>query len=481
MQNLEKKRVVLYARYSSSNQRQESIEGQIRCCTEYAKRKNYEIVGEYIDPAMSGTNDKRPSFQQMIKDSASNRFDIVIVYKTDRFSRSRYDSIIYKTRLKKNGVSIEYAAEQLPNDATSVLMESMLEGFSEYYSKSLAENTKRGKYENALKKKSNGGVTPIGYKRIDGSLVIDEEKAPVIRFVFQNYIDGISYANIIKNARERYGVKLSMSGLKLILQNEVYTGKYIYRTYDGETFVYEDNHEPIVSQETFEKAEQKRIANKRSPNAGKGKRKYALSGLINCGECGGHVIVSHSYKNGEPAFFRLYCLNRKEHKNCNNPTRKMEIVENAVIEAIKNKILDRKTIKTLAEKACSLQEDNSLDKQKELQTELKNIQKSKNNIIAAIEQGIITPTTKDRLQELEHLESDLQVKIATEKKAESKNLTAPEIEKFLKKYCSGNMQDETFRFELTHTFVKEILLFKNRFEIILKLSDMEIKETVEFE
>ena len=472
---------VIYARYSSSNQREESIEGQIRICTEYAKKKGYKITNQYIDRAMTGKNDNRPAFRQMLNDSDKGMFDVLLVYKTDRFARNRYDSAIHKTRLKKNKVQIEYAAEQIPNDSTAVLIEGFLENLAEYYSVNLSENTKRGKYENALKKKSNGGVTPIGYKRIDGSLVIDEEKAPVIRFIFQNYIDGISYANIIKNTRERYGIKLSMSGLKLILQNEVYTGKYIYRTYDGETFVYEDNHDPIVSQETFEKAEQKRIANKRSPNAGKGKRKYALSGLIKCGECGGHVIVSHSYKNGEPAFFRLYCLNRKEHKNCNNPTRKMEIVENAVIEAIKNKILDRKTIKTLAEKACSLQEDNSLDKLKELQTELKNVQKSKNNIIAAIEQGIITPTTKDRLQELEHLESDLQVKIATEKKAENKNLTAPEIEKFLKKYCSGNMQDETFRFELTHTFVKEILLFKNRFEITLKLSDMEIKETFEFE
>lgn len=472
---------VIYARYSSSNQREESIEGQIRICTEYAKKKGYKITNQYIDRAMTGKNDNRPAFRQMLNDSDKGMFDVLLVYKTDRFARNRYDSAIHKTRLKKNKVQIEYAAEQIPNDSTAVLIEGFLENLAEYYSVNLSENTKRGKYENALKKKSNGGVTPIGYKRIDGSLVIDEEKAPVIRFVFQNYIDGISYANIIKNARERYGVKLSMSGLKLILQNEVYTGKYIYRTYDGETFFYEDNHEAIVSRETYEKAKEKRIANKRSPNAGKGKRKYALSGLINCGECGGHVIVSHSYKNGEPAFFRLYCLNRKEHKNCNNPTRKMEIVENAVIEAIKNKILDRKTIKTLAEKACSLQEDNSLDKLKELQTELKNVQKSKNNIIAAIEQGIITPTTKDRLQELEHLESDLQVKIATEKKADNKNLTAPEIEKFLKKYCSGNMQDETFRFELTHTFVKEILLFKNRFEITLKLSDMEIKETVEFE
>ena len=472
---------VIYARYSSSNQREESIEGQIRICTEYAKKKGYKITNQYIDRAMTGKNDNRPAFRQMLNDSDKGMFDVLLVYKTDRFARNRYDSAIHKTRLKKNKVQIEYAAEQIPNDSTAVLIEGFLENLAEYYSVNLSENTKRGKYENALKKKSNGGVTPIGYKRIDGSLVIDEEKAPIIRFIFQNYIDGISYANIIKNTRERYGIKLSMSGLKLILQNEVYTGKYIYRTYDGETFVYEDNHEAIVSRETYEKAKKKRLANKRSPNAGKGKRKYALSGLIKCGECGGHIIVSHSYKNGEPAFFRLYCLNRKEHKNCNNPTRKMEIVENAVIEAIKNKILDRKTIKTLAEKACSLQEDNSLDKLKELQSELKNVQKSKNNIIAAIEQGIITPTTKDRLQELEHLESDLQVKIATEKKAENKNLTAPEIEKFLKKYCSGNMQDETFRFELTHTFVKEILLFKDRFEITLKLSDMEIKETVEFE
>ena len=471
---------VIYARYSSSNQREESIEGQIRICTEYAKKKGYKITNQYIDRAMTGKNDNRPAFRQMLNDSDKGMFDVLLVYKTDRFARNRYDSAIHKTRLKKNKVQIEYAAEQIPNDSTAVLIEGFLENLAEYYSVNLSENTKRGKYENALKKKSNGGVTPIGYKRIDGSLVIDEVKAPVVQFAFQSYIDGISYANIIKKARERYGIKLSMSGLKLILQNEVYTGKYIYNTYDGETFVYEDNHEAIVSRETYEKAKEKRLANKRSPNAGKGKRKYALSGLINCGECGGHIIVSHSYKKGEPAFFRLYCLNRKEHKNCNNPTRKMEIVENAVIEAIKNKILDRKTIKTLAEKACSLQEDNSLDKLKELQTELKNVQKSKNNIIAAIEQGIITPTTKDRLQELEHLESDLQVKIATEKKAENKNLTAPEIEKFLKKYCSGNMQDETFRFELTHTFVKEILLFKDRFEITLKLSDVEIKETVEF-
>ena len=199
---------VIYARYSSSNQREESIEGQIRICTEYAKKKGYKITNQYIDRAMTGKNDNRPAFRQMLNDSDKGMFDVLLVYKTDRFARNRYDSAIHKTRLKKNKVQIEYAAEQIPNDSTAVLIEGFLENLAEYYSVNLSENTKRGKYENALKKKSNGGVTPIGYKRIDGSLVIDEVKAPVVQFAFQSYIDGISYANIIKKARERYGIKL---------------------------------------------------------------------------------------------------------------------------------------------------------------------------------------------------------------------------------------------------------------------------------
>ena len=117
-----------------------------------------------------------------------------------------------------------------------------------------------------------------------------------------------------------------------------------------------------------------RLKNKRSPNAGKGKKKYFLSGLIKCGECGAPIVVSHSYKNGLPAYFRLYCLNRKDNKNCNNPTRKMELAEEAVLNAIKNNILNRKIIKTLAEKACSLQENNTSNKLKALKDELKNIQ-----------------------------------------------------------------------------------------------------------
>ena len=86
---------VIYARYSSDNQREESIEGQIRECTAYAEKNGITIVKHYIDRAISAKTDNRPEFQQMIKDSDKKLFDIVLVWKLDRFARNRYDSARY--------------------------------------------------------------------------------------------------------------------------------------------------------------------------------------------------------------------------------------------------------------------------------------------------------------------------------------------------------------------------------------------------
>ena len=144
-------KAVIYARYSSDNQREESIEGQIRECTEYAKYNDIEVVGHYIDRAYSAKTDKRPDFQRMIKDSAKKNFQLVIVWKLDRFARNRYDSAIYKAALKKNGVRVISVTEHITDDATGGLMESIFEGFAEYYSAELAEKTKRGMKEMAVK------------------------------------------------------------------------------------------------------------------------------------------------------------------------------------------------------------------------------------------------------------------------------------------------------------------------------------------
>ena len=141
---------VIYARYSSDNQREESIEGQLRECKEYAERNDITILGTYIDRALSAKTDNRPEFQHMIKESAKGLFDVVLVWKLDRFARNRYDSARYKNLLKKNGVKVISARENISEGSEGIILEAMLEGYAEYYSAELSEKVIRGLTDNAL-------------------------------------------------------------------------------------------------------------------------------------------------------------------------------------------------------------------------------------------------------------------------------------------------------------------------------------------
>jgi len=135
---------VIYARYSSDKQRDESIEGQIRECTEYAQREGILITKIYTDRALSARTDNRPEFLQMIRDSAHQSFNYVIVYQLDRFSRSREDSAKYKGILRRNGVRVLSAKEHITAEPAGIILESMLEGMAEYYSVELSQKVKRG-------------------------------------------------------------------------------------------------------------------------------------------------------------------------------------------------------------------------------------------------------------------------------------------------------------------------------------------------
>ena len=188
---------VIYARYSSDNQREESIEGQIRECQAYAERSGIDIVGTYIDRAFSAKTDKRPDFQRMIKDSAKKTFESVIVWKLDRFARNRYDSAHYKSMLKKNGVRVISATETISPGSEGILLESVLEGMAEYYSADLAEKVIRGHTENALKCKYNGGTLPIGFTTDkEQNYLIDPITAPLVEQSFQNYVNGMGMKQI---------------------------------------------------------------------------------------------------------------------------------------------------------------------------------------------------------------------------------------------------------------------------------------------
>lgn len=182
---MSKKRAVIYARFSSHNQTEQSIEGQLRECYAYAKRNGLIILNEYIDRALSGTTDNRPQFKQMIEDSKKGDFDFVLVYQLDRFARNRYDSATYKAKLKKNGVRVLSAKENISDDASGVLMESVLEGMAEYYSAELSQKVKRGMNETMLKGNFTGGTIIYGYNIENHKVVVNEEQAEVIRFIYE--------------------------------------------------------------------------------------------------------------------------------------------------------------------------------------------------------------------------------------------------------------------------------------------------------
>lgn len=135
---------VIYARYSSHGQTEQSIEGQLRDNYAWAKQQGVIVVGEYIDRALTGTKDQRPDFQRMIADAAKKQFELVIVWKLDRFARNRYDSAIYKAKLKKYGVKVVSVKENITDSPEGIILEGLLESMAEYYSANLSQNVRRG-------------------------------------------------------------------------------------------------------------------------------------------------------------------------------------------------------------------------------------------------------------------------------------------------------------------------------------------------
>lgn len=237
----DKRCCAIYARYSSSRQREESIEQQIDVCTKWAEREGLKVADIYSDKAMSGTTDARPQFRQMIQDSELGLWATVVVYKLDRFARDRYDAAVYRQRLKQNGVQIMSAQEQIPDSPEGVMLEAMLEGMNEYYSKNLSQNVKRGMYDNADKCKANG-VKLIGYNiNKAGYYEINKREAKIVRGIFNQFAQGVPKADVLAWAKEqglktRNGKEMNYNALRGIVENEKYKGVYTFgnvRKVDG--------------------------------------------------------------------------------------------------------------------------------------------------------------------------------------------------------------------------------------------------------
>ena len=247
------KTAVIYARYSSERQTEQSIEGQLRECMAYAEHHDLMVVDTYIDRAMTGTNDNRNDFQRMLKDAQKKAWEVVLVYKLDRFSRNKYEMAIHKKTLRDYGISLVSAKEHIPEGPEGIILESLLEGMAEYYSAELAQKVSRGLRETRIKGNYAGGGITYGYEVDNKKFQISETEAPVVIRIYEMYAAGVIVKNIIKTLTDegimyRTGRPFTKSVVYGILQNERYSGIYTHKT-EG---TYTNTFPRIVPQHLFE-------------------------------------------------------------------------------------------------------------------------------------------------------------------------------------------------------------------------------------
>ena len=276
---------VIYARYSCERQTENSILGQVRECQEFAKKNDIEVIHIYKDEAISGrTAVKRPGFMRMINDAETGKFACVIVWKGDRFSRSRADAAKYKSELKRLGVRVLSATEANVTGPEAVLMDGINEAFAEYFSVELAAKVSRGLTQNVIDGKFIGAKMPIGYKLDENrKVVIDENYAFIVKEAFYHYLhDGMSVKGISRLFKEcgytdRKGEPIKDPTLHNILKNKRYCGIYGFRdTYNMNVFP------PLVSKEDFDAVQELMWKNRRSRGEFRTKKPYLLKGKVFC-------------------------------------------------------------------------------------------------------------------------------------------------------------------------------------------------------
>ena len=454
---------VIYARFSSDRQREESIEGQLRECREYAEANGITIVGEYIDRALSASKEteKRLDFLRMIKDSSKHLFDLVLVWKLDRFARNRYDSAHYKAMLKKNGVKVVSVTERIADGADGVILEAVLEGMAEYYSLDLSEKIHRGQKENALKCQNNGGHIPLGYQLNKGTkrLEINPTTAPIVQEVYRRYADGDTIRDIVRDLNERgltttRGKKFTYSAFNILLQNRKYIGEYKYQD-----VVIPGGIPAIVPEDVFNRVQARMEKNKHSPAAAKAKESYLLTTKLFCGKCGKIMFGESGQHRGKT--YRYYkCASAKKKTGCTKKAVKKDWIENLVVQQTMLVVMDKPLMERLTDRLMELQGEESYDL-KLLEQQKHEAEQGIENMINAIQAGIITPSTKQRLTELESEKSRLE-KCILKERLEHPRLEREQISFFLEQFKKTDVQNEEQRQRLIDCFVNAVFVYDDK-------------------
>ena len=407
----------------------------------------------------------------MIKDSAKELFEIVLVWKLDRFSRDRYDSAHYKHILKKNGVKVISAKEHISEGPESIILEAMLEGYAEFYSAELSEKIHRGQKENALKGKNNGGGTPLGYllDKKAQKLVIGPVTAPLVVEIFEKYADGKSVRSIVEDFNTRglktkKGQPFNINSFSSLLKNRKYIGEYRYQD-----VVIEGGVPAIVPEDLFNRVQERMEKNRHAPAMAKAKEDYLLTTKLFCGTCG-RLMVGESGKRRTGVMYHYYkCSGAKRHLGCKRKAIRKQWIECAAVLITVQRVLKDDEIDRIAAAIVSLQEreDTTLPA---MRFQLAACEKAIDNMLNAIQQGIITASTKERLEQLETQRQELKLSILQVQMTKPR-YTKEQIVSWINRFKYGNVDDPQYQKQIIDTFINSIYVFDDKLVFTYNFKD----------
>lgn len=480
LQQKETANAVIYARYSSHGQQEQSIDGQLRDCYDYAEREGLLVVGEYIDRAISAKTDDRPDFQKMISDSSKKQFQYVIVWKLDRFARNRFDSAIHKATLKKYGVKVLSAKENIADNPEGLLLEGILESMAEHYSNSLSTNVKRGQRESVLKGSHIGGIPPFGFKSVkDGDrmrLVADENNAPIIQYVFEEYAKGTPKKKIMEELTARgilnyNGRPLTLSCLQHALHNTKYIGKY---TYNGQEV--EGACDALISEDVFNAVQAKLESVRHAPAAQKARQEYLLQGKAFCGHCGARLVGDAGTSKTGAMHYYYACGKRKKYHTCDKRNEKKDFLEWYVVEQVVDTVLAPGVIEDIAVAVVASYDNEFNDKHiKELERQVIKLDREVDNLVMAIATGPAKAATKlmEKIEVLENQKSDIELNLVTLRIANGHRLKKDEIAAWLKSFIAGDLLDEAYQRRIINLLVNSVYVYDDKLVMYFNLKGSE--------
>lgn len=486
-------RAVSYSRFSSNNQRTESIDAQQRAIYKYIAENKYTPVGDYVDEAVTGTNLQRPGFQSMLDDAKKGMFDVVIVHKMDRFSRDVYDALDVQRKLAFYGVRIESVIERFEETPEGQLQKVIQLGVGQYYSQNLAREVVKGLKENAYKAMHNGGIPPYGFD-VDPETkryIINEHEASGIRIMFEKIIQGWSYRELAEylnllGYRTKIGNKFSAtSSFYDILTNPKYMGVYTYnrsvskpkqigmkrshrKNKNEEEIIRIPNGVPaIVDKETFELVQKLLKQRRRSKGQHKAKEVYLLTGLVECAECGSAYHGSSRIGGRNKSKYVSYrCSKRKKLENpCKCKEINKTLLDEFVVNQLYTTLLNQTNLEQLLEEVNVKLKQKYADMDQDLpklQKQLDEVNQKISNLVQAIAMGGLgsLDTITQEIQRLEHDKVKLTELVQENQvKKESLILTLEQLKQVLdesKQYMLSN-HDDMVKYILSR-FIHKIII-----------------------